>query len=298
MGSIGTPYPNRGPFQPRFILPNELTAYGLPDANRQSNMLDIVDAASLSIDTYCGRLDGDGNGSLVYSTYMERLLIQTRSNVVRCSFKPLAGIPASVVNQLSASANYIPTNPNTGEPIKAVTSNPLMYKNYFWTGCQANTIGVTNVPGSTLSPFLGASGRYGGTVRPSGVRIWPDANYGVNPLMLAAFFGGPPTWTTIDASMIDFDTKTGEIWVPAGIWAAQYTEIVVVYNSGFHPLYMPNAIKQATVMLIKNFLSRGGGTTGLRGINTPGALNISFTPDLIDEHIQNVLAPFSNLIAY
>jgi hypothetical protein len=298
MSTAGIPYPARGPFSPRFILPNELTLYGLPDANRQPNILSMVDAASVSIDTHCGRLDSEGNGSLVYSTYMERLLMQSRNNIVRCNFKPLVSLPASVISNLSASANYIPTNPATNQPIKAVTANTGMFTNYFWTGCQANTIPVTNVPGSTLSPFIGASGRYGGTVRPSGIRVWPDANYGVNPLMIAAFFGGPPNWTTIDAGMIDFDTKTGEIWVPAGLWAAQYTEIVVVYNSGFDPLNMPRAIKQATAMLIRNFLSRGGGTTGLRSINTAGTANISFSPELIDEHIDSILQPFKNIIAY
>lgn len=298
MSMAGIPYPARGPFQPRFILPSELTLYGLPDANRQPNILSTVDAASVSIDTYCGRLDSEGNGSLVYSTYMERLLMPNRNNIVRCNFKPFTSIPASVITNLSASANFIPTNPSTNQPIKAVTSNPGMFTNYFWTGCQPNTIPVTNVPGSTLSPFIGASGRYGGTIRPSNVRISPDPNYGIGPLMIAAFFGGPPTWTTIDVSMIDFDPQTGEIWVPAGIWAAQYTEIVVVYNSGFDPLNMPRTIKQATAMLVRNFLSRGGGTTGLRSINTAGTANISFSPDLIDDHIASILAPFCNLIAY
>jgi hypothetical protein len=258
-----------------------------------------VDAASASIDVHCGRIDSEGNGSLVYSTYMERLLMQARNrNIVRCSFKPLASIPASVVNNLSASANFIPTNTSTGEPIKAVTNNPLMFTNYFWTSCQANTVSVQNVPGSTLSPFIGVSGRYGATIRRSDASIYPDLNYGANPIMIASFFGGPPTWCNIDISQIDFDPQTAEIWVPAGIWASQYTEIVVVYNSGFDPLNMPGPIKQATAMLVRNFLSRGGGTTGLRSISTRGTANISFDPNLIDDHIKNILAPFCNIIAY
>jgi hypothetical protein len=128
--------------------------------------------------------------------------------------------------------------------------------------------------------------------------IYPDLNYGMNPLMIASFFGGPPNWTPIDLSMIDFDPQTGEIWVPAGLYLSQYTELVVVYNSGFDPLNMPRAIKQATAMLVRNLLSRGGGTTGLRSITTAGTANISFSPDLIDDHIQNILAPFVNIIAY
>ena len=299
MSTAGVQLPAKGAFRRYIILPNELTQYGLPDANRQNNMLSLVEAASVAIDAWCGRVDSEGNGSLVYSTYMERILMQARNrNIVRCSFKPLVAIPASVVNNLYASANTVPVNPATQQQIKTVTSNPLLFTNYFYTGCQPNTIAVTNVPGSTLSPFIGISGRYGATIRRSEYMIYPDLNYGANPIMIASMFGGPPAWVDVNIGMTDFDPQTGEIWVPAGIWASQYTEIVVIYNSGFDPLNMPRPIKTATAMLIRNYLSRGGGTTGLRSISSAGTANISFTPDLIDEYIQNVLLPFQNIIAY
>lgn len=287
-----TPFPIRGPFIPRFILPAELTQYGLVDANRQPNILSLVDAASSLIDIHCGRTDGTGNGSLVYSTYQERLLMQARNrNLNRVSFKPMVGIPASTISNLQASANA-PPNAKGG-----ASANVLMYTNYFWTGCSPNTVQVSNVPGYTLSPFLGASGRYGYSRRSESM-IYPDLNYGINPLQIASFFGGPPTWTNIDVTMIDFDVQTGEVWVPAGLYLSQYTELVVVYNSGFDPLHMPPGIKQACAMLIRNFLSRGGGTTGLRSITAAGTANVSFTPDLIDTTIDRMLDPFKTVIAY
>jgi len=296
MGSLVQPITARGVFTPRFVLPNELTAYGLPDYKRQPNILALVDAASVLIDSYCGRVDGYGQGSLVYSTYMERLIMQSRNrNVVRLSFKPLVVVDQTTVNLLTASANYLPTNPQTG---KQQTGSTLEFTNYFWTGVQANTQVANNVPGSTISPIIGASGRYGVTVRRSDYMIYPDLNYGMNPLMIASFFGGPPGWTPIQLSMSDFDPQTGEIWVPAGLYLSQYTEIIVVYNAGFHPLYLPPQIKHATVLLIRNFLSRGGGTSGLRSISTAGAANISFTEDLIDTTIERILMPFKNLVAY
>lgn len=291
-----TPLPLRGPFQPRFILPNELTMYGLPDHNRQPAILTLVDAASSLIDIHCGRIDGTGQGSLVYTTYMERLLMQSvNRNIVRLTFKPLVALSANVINLLAASANYVPVNKPTGK--NTAGSQPLLYTNYFYTGCVPNTSPVSNVPGSTISPILGVSGRYSYGRRGSS-QIYPDLNYGANILQIAAFFGGPPTWQNVDVSMGDFDTSTGEIFIPAGLYLGQYTEIVASYNSGFDPLNMPNAIKKACAMLVKNFLSRGGGTTGLRSITTSGTANVSFEPDLIDSTIASMLDPYKTVMAY
>jgi len=282
------PLVTRGVFQPRFILQNETAGFGLPDANRQPNILALIDGASTLIDAHCGRTDGWGQGSLVFSTYVETIPLQARGrNIVRLSFKPLVGLDANTISLLQASANA-PVNPDT---------NPLYNKNWFWTGAQANTFSNPMVPFSTLSPILGCSGRYG-YPRRSEFAIYPDLNYGMNPLMIASFFGGPPLWTPIDITQINFLGDTGEVWIPAGIYMSQYTEIVIAYNSGFHPLYIPSPLKQATVMVIKNLISRAGGISGLRSIMASGAANVSFTPDLIDDNIDRILEPFKTVIAF
>lgn len=287
--------PARGQFQPRYVLPNELSSFGLPDVNRQPAILSLVDAASSLIDSYCGRTDGTGQGSFAYTTYTERLLMQALSrNIVRLTFKPLVALSPNLVSNLQASANFIATNPQTRNAI----ANAALNTNYFWTGCQANTTAITGVPGSTISPIIGASGRYS-YGRRSEAAIYPDLNYGANILQVAAFFGGPPNWTPIDLTMSDFDIQTGEIWVPAGLYLANYKEIVVVYNSGFDPLNMPRPIKHACVLLIRNFLSRGGGTTGLRSLMTGGGVaSVSFTPDLIDSTVENLLDAYRCVMAY
>jgi hypothetical protein len=296
MGSTSLPLPALGPFKPRFILPNELTSYGLPDANRQPAILTLVDAASSLIDAHCGRVDGLGQGSLVYSTYMERLLMQAvNRNIVRLTFKPLVSLSTSTVNLLSASANNVPRNPLNSN--KTAGAQALLFTNYFYTGCLPNTFAVTNVPGSTISPILGCSGRYS-YGRRGAQQVYQDANYGANIMQIASLFGGPPTWANIDLTMSDFDTSTGEIWIPAGLYISQYTEIVVQYNSGFDPMNMPAAIKQSCALLVRNFLSRGGGTTGLRSISTSGTANVSFTPDLIDSTVASLLDAYKTVMAY
>lgn len=288
------PLVTRGVFQPRFILQNESKRFGLPDANLQPNVLTLIDNASTLIDQHCGRTDGTGQGSLIYSTYVERIPLQARGrNLVRLSFKPLVGLDANTVNTLSASANA-PINP---------TLDPNYNVNWYWTGAQASNSTNANstvppqVPGNTLSPILGCSGRYG-YARRSEFAIYPDLNYGMNPLMIASFFGGPPGWTPIQINMIDYAVDTGELWLPAGIYLSQYTEIVVAYTSGFHPFFLPSPLKQATAMVIKNLISRAGGISGLRSLIASGAINAAFTPDLIDDNISSILDPFKTVIAF
>lgn len=280
--------PVRGPFRPRYVLANELALYGLPDSSTGASILSLVDAASSFIDQYCGRTDGNGIGSLVYTTYAERILFQARNrNIVRLSFKPMIAVDATTVNNLSASANAPLSNPS---------GDPLLSTNWMFTGVQANTV-VT--PTTALSPILGASGRYG-YGRRSEFAIYPDLNYGMNLLQVASFFGGPPTWTTIDVSQIDWDaqSQSGEVWVPAGLYLSQYTEMMIIYNSGYDPFNMPAAIKQSCAALVKNFLSRGGGTTGLKTLSAAGTVNVTFWEELMDLTVQRWLEPFKNIIAY
>lgn len=290
---MSTPYllPQPRPFQPRYVLASELTKYGLPDATVQPNILSIVDAASTFIDEYCGRTDGNGQGSLVYTTYQERYLLQSAGrNIFRLTFKPLAVIPTTVQTQLIASAT------------QAQSQDPEQDVNWYYTGFQANT--VVAVGSTTVSPILSASGRYGYPRR--GMQaIYPDLNYGMNLLQVASYFGGPPQWTLIDPSSIDYDTATGEVWIPAGLYMSQYTEVVMTYNSGFSPIpipgvqSIPNAIKQACVGIIKNFLARGGGTYGLKSISAAGSVNYTFdeTKD-VDPVIERFLMNYKTIVAY
>lgn len=263
-------------FQPLFIFPTELAAFGLPTVTQQPDIIGLVQRASTLIDEYCARTDVDGQGSLVYTTYSERIGLPVGRNIFRVSFRPLAPVTVQVFNQYVASGSQ-PNAPN-----------------YYYTGFLPNTTTTgypTNtVGGTTLSPIISASGRYG-YARRGQQQVYPDLNYAANVLQIASFFGGPPQFTPIDPSMCDFDAKTGEIWVPAGLYLSQYTEILITYNSGFDPLRMPNAIKHATASLVRNLLARGGGATGLTSFGA-GRIRAGFTDDIIDVNIQNMLQAY------
>lgn len=254
-------------FQPQYILESELREYGLPLPSEKADIISLVKQASVLIDEHCGRMETDGNGSLVYSTYTERLTFPSGRNVIRVSYSPLAAVPASTVNLLAASGGG------------------------FYTGVQANTI--TTATG-VLSPVISAKGRYGYGRRADSA-LYPDATYGMNLLQVASYFGGPPTFTDIDVSSIDFDTRTGELWIPAGIYLAQYTEIEISYNGGYDPRNMPRAIKFATAGIVKNAIAKV--TTGVKSIQGAGKISILMEDHLIDETIERFLMNYKVTLA-
>lgn len=257
-------------FQPRYIDKTELSLFGLPSATLQPDIMALVDGASTLIDEECGRMDGDGNGSLCYTTYSHRILLPEGRNLFRVFFKPMAAVSTDTWNQLAASGGQ------------------------FFTGFTPNTI--FKADGVTLSPILSASGRYG-YARRGQSQVYPDLNYGANILQIAAFFGGPPSWTAIDVGFIDFDAQTGECWVPAGLYMSQYSEIVITYNSGFDPRVVPRGLKHATAALVKNMMAMGGGATNLKSL-TAGRVGGAFGDDLIDKTVERWLRPYRTVIAY
>jgi hypothetical protein len=258
------------PYQPQFIAEEDFIKFGLPDVTQQPDIVTVVQRASTFIDEFCARADVDGQGSLAYTTYTERLQPPVGRNIARVSFRPMVAVDANTVNQLIASGSV------DGET------------NYFYTGVQASTF--IRVGANVLSPIISCSGRYG-YARRGQTQVYPDLNYAANVLQIASFFGGPPQFTPIDVTSIDFDPRTGECWFPAGLYLSQYTEIAMTYTSGFNPLAMPPAIKHATASLVRNLLSRGGGATGLKGFSA-GRIRAEFTDDLIDVNIQNMLQAY------
>lgn len=256
-------------FQPQYILDTELAQYGLPLASCQADIITQVKAASTLIDEHCGRIDSDGNGSLVYSTYEETLYLPENRNIVRLAYRPLAPIDANVKAALSVSG--------------------------IWdTGFEPNTIyqgGTTR-----LSPLLSASGWYG-YGRRGDSRRYIDSPFGGALIGIVNNFGGPPAWQAIAVEQTEFNVRTGEIWVPAGLYLSNYSEIKVRYNAGFDPRTIPPAIKHACAALVKNLLSRGSGTTGIKGISGAGKISTQFTESLIDPTIETWLAPYVTVVA-
>lgn len=270
--------PDLAPFSPMYILPEELNLFGLPSPDVTSNVFEMVQLASSIIDIECGRIDGDGSGSLAYSTYYERILLQSRNrNLVMVSMKPVVAIDASTVAALTA---------------KAQAQGPDL--NTFYTGALANALRAAS---GELSGIIGASGRYGYTRQDMSI-AYPDLFCFINPLNLVTMFGGPAPWVPIDVANTDYSRQTGEVWIPAGLQLQRYSEILIQYNSGYDPRRMPPGVKRVCASLVKRALASGG-VTGLMNLSVAkmGA-NASFYQKWIDPVLDGMLQPYRVVRAY
>jgi hypothetical protein len=270
-----------GGFTPMFILPTELQAYDLPTVDVAPNITALVGMASSAIDEACGRIDGDGNGSLVYTTYVQRLLLQTRNrNLVMLPMRPIAPLTQIAIDALQALAA-------SGMAASGV--------NYFYTGALANTLNQQN---GTLSGIVAASGRYGYSRQDMSI-AYPDLFAFINPLNLVTMFGGPAPWVSIDITNTDYDPRTGEVWVPAGLQLQKYSEILITYNAGFDPTNMPPVVKYVCASMVKNLLAKGAGTTGMTSMSLGrSAMSYAMQPGIIDPMLDQMLAPFKTVRSY
>lgn len=263
-----------GVFQPRFIQANELQSFGIPfnscSANDQSSLLDLASTASTMIDEYCGRTDGDGNGSLAYTTYQERLYDQSNGRgIFYLPKRPLAAVTQQTVDALMVA--------------------DAQFSGYYYTGVQPNTF-IT--PAGDLSCLIGVSGRYVPGRRDQQYNAQMGYADQYNPFELAELGGGIPPWQPLDLCNLDYSTQTGELWLGRDLLYASYREIIVVYNSGFNPLAYPTQLKRATALVMKNMMPRNGATGMINFSSAKSGASAQFTPDVIDDNIKRILAAF------
>ena len=262
------------PFGPCYLAITDLAAFGLPTPDSQPTIMNTVQMASMMIDEACGRLDGDGNGSLVFSTYTQQLYMSPNNNLVMLPQRPLVGISSNTITELTALASA------TG--------------NNFYTGVLPSTVMMAD---GNLSAILSCSGRYGYGRQDLGGGFG-DAAF-LTPATLLTAYGGPAPWIPIDIVDATYEPKTGELWLPAGLLYARYSEIKVTYNSGFDPRTPPIGIKFVCASTVKNLLAKGDGTTGMRSFTlSKSGANATFDSAVIDATLDAMLGPYKTVRAY
>lgn len=69
--------------------------------------------------------------------------------------------------------------------------------------------------------------------------------------LLAALqtFGGPPAWVPFDVTQASVSVTTGEVWIPAGLMLAYYSDVRLKFIAGYPAANIPQPIKQATASI-------------------------------------------------
>lgn len=255
-----------------YITSGEYASFGLPSTTTAAQ----VTQASVLIDTYLRRPEG-----LVYEidtlgnpVFMKALPI-TGSFVISAGLAPGLNVVATVTGPMTT------IKPGTVliadkaiaakmEPmvVVSVSGAQVTFKQVVYTHDADATYSdglviletkqmPSNRPIMMLSRnpvvrLVMGQGRYGYSRRGG------SNNYTLNEYNLLAVmtqFGGPPIWENIDLSHTDFNQETGQVWLPAGIMLAYYSEARMCYLAGFTASSIPDIIKLAAANIINSQLA-------------------------------------------
>lgn len=112
-----------------------------------------------------------------------------------------------------------------------------------------------------------------------------------NLLAILQNFGGPPAWIGVDVAQIGINSITGEMWVPAGVLLAYYSDFRVWYVAGYPVANLPPEIKQATANIIRNNSASEGLGSMFKIMKAGDASLERFADQATDDETATLLRP-------
>jgi hypothetical protein len=301
-----------------YLQATDYVAYGLPSSTTAAQ----VTQASELIDGYLRRPEGliytpDATGQPCYMTALSPELSFTSVG----AFGPGNGIavnvngPTAMLQVGDCVVLDRLANPNLVEAVQitnisgqqvtlgttaANVPNGVMFQHA--AGCTMETgllitekrylpknrseISLAKTP---VARIVGGTGRYGYG------RRGDQASYNTDNFNLLASlmkFGGPPAWEIWPANTAaGIEAETGQVWVPAGIMLAYYSEIKARYVAGFQYSNLPATIKLACAQLVSGLAS----LPPLGNVRTyqAGDTKIEqFTASLFSDDVKAMLGPY------
>jgi hypothetical protein len=150
---------------------------------------------------------------------------------------------------------------------------------------------LTRVSRSPVVRVLAGVGRYSYGRRSDQVAgLYNDTN------LLAAIqtFGGPPQWIPFDVRQAAVSVATGEIWVPAGLLLAYYSEVRLRYVAGYSATAIPPAIKRATANIVTTLMnfSYADANPAFKIVQAGGTKLERWSDSMMDADTKSLLEPF------
>jgi hypothetical protein len=146
---------------------------------------------------------------------------------------------------------------------------------------QLTYLPLTIVAPST-SPIVSARARYATPRR-------GELDYEADLWDIALAFGVPGTWVDLNVADLDTFAETGEVTLPVNIMGWSFTEIEIVYTSGFSTF--PDPVKVACAQLVRN--AQAMPALNVKKNVVPDTMQLwYFSDSLVDDMVQELLAPF------
>lgn len=290
-----------------YLQSADYAAYGVPTATAAQ-----VAAASVLIDAYLKRSEGliwspDSSGAPAWMAALSPAATLTAA----AGFAPGLSVTVPVngfVTGLNVGDVLIADRANNATVEALVVSSISGTNLIFQTVVNSHSLGCTLDLGLTLKQhkfmpdgrpmtnlaytpvvrLLSGQGRYGYGRRGDAARYMVDE---FNLLASLSHFGGPPVWEAFPLTNTGVDPLTGQLWVPAGVMLAYYSEVNIWYVAGYSYANLPDQIKFACARLIvaQANMVQAGNVKSYKAGDTQIQM---FAASLLDDDTKAQLAPF------
>lgn len=298
-----------------YLLPAEYATYGLPSSTTAAQ----VQQASLCIDAYLRRPEGmvwspdylgqpcfmagqmpsvtwNANGAIAPGT---KVAVNLQTGVT--AYNDMRGevVILDRGNQTLTEACIIDSMTPGQVVLTSVANNHATNCTLDLGMCifeEKSQAGERSITRTSRPPIrlISGMGRYGyGRRTDQEMGLFNEVN------LLAALqaFGGPPMWEPFTVSQASISYTTGEIWVPAGILLAYFSDVRLWYVSGYSQANLPPIIKQATAQLVENFQQNPELAGMVKSIGAGTTKIARFAPSQLDNDTMAMLNTFRmNLI--
>ncbi len=148
---------------------------------------------------------------------------------------------------------------------------------------------VTRVSRTPVARLISGVGRYAYGRRSQQI----SGNFNdINMLASVQAFGGPPMWVPFDVTQASVSTGTGEVWVPAGLMLAYYSDVRLRYVAGYPYAGLPSPIKQATASIVGTMQDFPEVSGNMKRISAGKTTIERFSDTVLDADTKNMLTPF------
>lgn len=298
---------------PAYLQGADISAFGVPTATSAQ-----IIAASTLIDSYLSRREGllwtpDANGNPCYMQGATPSAVLTLAapiaagKAVQATFTgPTMALQVGdvLVLDTGAALEACSVQDISGQTI---TLTSVLFAHAAGAQAQAGLL-ITEQRTMPQDRPLTAVSRAPVASMPSGVGRYGymrrgDSGYSnvdtYDLLAVMSKFGGPPAWEPFTPQANSIDPQTGQLWVPAGVLLAYYTEVRVHYVAGWTYASLPADVKQACANIINNITATAGMPTTMQKVqagdtsmqrfaHNPGHLSSV----IVDDDTKTLLAPY------
>ena len=257
-----------------YLAPSDYGPYGLPASATQAQVME----ASTYVDSYLRRPEGlvwmpDWAGNPAYMANLSPKMTLTLAAPIQPGASVVASVtpasyysPDTVGEVLVIDRATAGTAGNVCEACAIALGNPAPGQIMLANVTQPHAAGAlleaglaieetrqilhqrscTSVTRKQFVRLLSGVGRFGYGRKSD---IVAGTYNEVNLLATLSTFGGPPQWNPFDVTQTSVNYVTGEMWIPAGILLAYFTDVRVWYVAGFAAGAIPDPVKRATARI-------------------------------------------------